>query len=573
MAEYTPEQLQQLAQMGGQFSQMTGGPVGFEPAGALIDPILDYHTPVYRVPTEADQAQALELQKLRAELANQRAERVNQASEIRIGGMTDAMDALASLGDAHAKESQASAQVRAEQVRATAALRQNYDALAAATRYQQVENTAATTNAATEMQNAVTGAVTESQKNPDPKAWESNLDRVATALASQSNAAVQGQKSDWGQAGAWRASGMDAQAALTAYVGAAPGTPEQKQAMMQRGMEIIGKETAAYRPSEDMLQSLNEQAAADERKGQAYIREIGRSYGLPDYIVEPFVQQQATLARWNDPADANAMNQMAMAASDWAVAPMDKALAELDVQIGQLTTASGDPFYESLSAFAEDHPWYETWRRASGFRNHEEAMRWITNHADPDNGNIVGRLDTLYAEQPPENWTVEGMRERLVQERQAQQAKVKAEPEETGARPAKITGYQTNGLARAGDEIAGMFRRDPGPQGIPSGGEYSMQDAASQLRGGRPAYPPTMEQKGVPTYKPGEPGPSSPRGYPMEPVYGRGAAGAGAGGAAGPQSGQGQPGTPVDGAVRPTAALTIGERLRRAGRPFGLGAG
>lgn len=539
MDNLTPEQLQILAQRGA---------VGYEAAGVPLQAIMDYHTPVYSSPSEADLATALEMQKLRAELAGKRAERVNEATEIRIGGINDTLDAFASMADAYAKVSQASADVKAAELRGVAEMRKATADLAAGTRYQRIENPTATDAAATNMQTAVNGAVTEAKKNTSSTAWQSHADRLAGDLAREANNAVNGQNSASGRAGAWRTAGADAAASLTAYVAAASGTADQKQEMMTSGLAIIAQKTAAVRPAEDMLQSLNEQALEDENKNVALLREISQQYGLPAYLVKPFIDSASRLYRWSDPSDTDAMNQLASSASDWAVAPMDKALAELDVQIEQLTASQGDPFYASVSRFAEDHPWYETWRRASGFRNHEEAMRWITNHADPERGGIVARLDTLYDEESLGDLTVEGMRERLVQERKVQAKKVQAkkvqaEPTEAGARPDRITGFQTNALARAGDEIAGMFRRDPGAAPIPASGSFSLARTAAQQERNPGAARPTLEEEVKET---------------EEEVK---ATGEGAG--TGTEE-------PAAGAAKNTATMTY-QRLRRAGRPYGVG--
>ena len=129
-------------------------PPGWEPFAAPLQAMYDYHTPVYRQPTQADLALSAELQKLRAQLADDYAARTNEAVKDRLGAAASHQQAIAALVDGLGKTNQANAQVRAEQVRGVAALRQISEQQAQAARYLNVDNRGAVDAGNAEMQTA-----------------------------------------------------------------------------------------------------------------------------------------------------------------------------------------------------------------------------------------------------------------------------------------------------------------------------------------------------------------------------------------------------------------------------------
>lgn len=571
MAELTPDQMEALVRAG------DSGAVGWEPLRAGLDAALAYRTPIYRVPSEADRARAAELWKLRNEAAIALADQQNRALEIRLDGNSNMANALANMAKAWADNNNANAQVRAEHLRAIQNLSQTRENLAQGTRYKAVDTVPLVQTSATGMTMAYTGAVKEAKANADPKAREAAGENFVQALADSATPAIMGQSTPGGRAGAYEATSQDAQRAVVAYV-AQLGMPKEEQ------QELANQLYASYQgklatqgavPQESDLLQVREMANADAERNLAMLQEAARTSGLPPELTAGALQLFETQQAWNDPSNPNAMNQMVMASGDLATEALRQSVAQLDAEIDQATMVRGDPFYESLAKFKEDHPWYDTWRRASGIRNHEEAMRWIVAHAEAGTGDLVNRMDQLWQDRtggdPDAALDVATMRDLLQSERAARQEMVQQARKEgvEGDKPT-MRGYQVGRLGRAAGEVSDLFRPTTGINPIPTQPEptSTVRDAAAS-RSDYYAYTPTMGQAGVPGYE-GErgQGPTSPRRFPAEPSWNQdwrrpepAKAGTGGSGAGGPQQGVG-----VD---RPVGSIErTRQRLLEAGRPY-----
>lgn len=577
MAKLTPEQMEALISegYGGTVGQ---GPVGWEPLRAGLDAALAYRTPIYRVPSEADRARAADLWKLRNEAAIALADQQNRALEIRLDGNANMANALANMAKAWADNNNANAQVTAEHLRAIQNLSQTNENLAQATRYKSVDTVPLVETSATGMTTAYTGAVKEAKANADPKAREAAGENFVQALADSATPAIVGQSTPGGRAGAYEATSQDAQRAVVAYV-AQLGMPKEEQQALANQLYASYQGKLASQgvvPQESDLLRVRDIAEADAKRNRAMLQEAAKRSGLPPELTAGVLQLFETQQAWNDPSNPNAMNQMVMASGDLATEALRQSVAQLDAEIDQATTVRGDPFYESLSKFKEDHPWYDTWRRASGIRNHEEAMRWIVAHAEADTGDLVNRMDQLWLEQtgddPAAAPDVATMRDLLQGERAARQEMVQQARKKGGEEGDKPTmrGYQVGRLGRAAGEVGDLFRPTTGINPIPTQPEptSTVRDAAAS-RSDYYAYTPTMGQAGVPDYKGkrGQ-GPTSPRGFPSERSWSPdwkppepAKAGAGGNGAGGPQPGAG--GEKPVGSIERTRL-----RLLEAGRPY-----
>lgn len=572
MAELTPEQMEALVRAG------DGGAVGWEPLRAGLDAALAYRTPIYRVPTEADRARAAELWKLRNEAAIALAEQQNKALEIRLDANANMVNALAAVGRNYAENNKANAEVTRQYLDSFGRLSADAERLAQNTRYTAVENVEGVQLSATQMTGAATGAVKEAKTKADPGAWTAQGDVLAQTLADSALPAIRMQQTAGGQAGAYRATGLDARAAAAAYAAQSGLPPQEQAALAQRVYDTYNAKVreAGVVPDDAEMVRVTRQAEEDANAARATLIKQAKQYGLPSDLLEGALATYDTFQQWNDPSNANAMNQMVMASGDLATEALRQSVAQLDAEIDQATMVRGDPFYESLSRFKEDHPWYDTWRRASGIRNHEEAMRWIAAHAEADTGDLVNRMDQLWLEQtgddPAAAPDVATMRDLLQGERAARQEMVQQARKEgvkEGNKPT-MRGYQVGRLGRAAGEVADLFRPTTGINPIPTQPQptSTVRDAAAS-RSDYYAYTPTMEQAGVPGYegRRGQ-GPTSPRGLPPERPWSPdwkppepAKAGAGGNGAGGPQQGRG--GDKPVGSIERTR-----QRLLEAGRPY-----